>query len=317
MRIGLFTDSLRDRPLEDALRDAADVGITDIELGTGNWSPAPHVDLAALLVDEDARTQLRAQLDRHGLDLVALNASGNILHPVTGPGQREVLEATIRLAGLLEVPTVVAMSGLPAAHGDSYPNWITTAWPLENHDILAYQWELATRVWTEIVALADASGVQTIALELHPHQLVYNPRSYLRLREAVGDRVSINLDPSHLMWLGAEPIDVIHSLGGLSGAIGHVHAKDTLILPQARINTTLETLPFEQVADRAWNYITLGEGHPDGIDYWTRFVAALANAGYDGVLSIEHEDEARPRLDGVIDSIRILQAAIAAQTTPA
>ena len=61
----------------------------------------------------------------------------------------------------------------------------------------------------------------------------------------------------------------------------------------------------------------LGEGHPDGIDYWTRFVAALANAGYDGVLSIEHEDEARPRLDGVIDSIRILQAAIAAQTTPA
>ncbi|WP_218621632.1 sugar phosphate isomerase/epimerase family protein [Microbacterium oleivorans] len=294
------------------MRESAELGVTDIELGTGNWSPAPHVNLDRLLADEGARTELLDLVVRHGVTLTALNASGNILHPVTGVEHRRVLDDTIRLAGLLGVPTVVAMSGLPAAPGDRYPNWVTTAWPPENHEILAHQWDIAIPAWTEVAALAADSGVHTVALELHPHQLVYNPRSFRRLRDAVGERISINLDPSHLMWLGADPIAVIASLTDVPGAIGHVHAKDTQILRDAQINTTLETTPFEQVADRSWNYITLGSGHPEGARYWARFVAALHSAGYDGMLSIEHEDEARPRLDGVAESVRILSEAIEA-----
>lgn len=114
MRIGLFTDSLRGRPLDRALGDAAELGVTDVELGTGNWSPAPHVDLPRLLSDADARAELLGLVERQGLTLTALNASGNILHPVSGVEHRRVLDDTIRLAGLLRVPTVVAMSGLPA-----------------------------------------------------------------------------------------------------------------------------------------------------------------------------------------------------------
>jgi len=42
--------------------------------------------------------------------------------------------------------------------------------------------------------------------------------------------------------------------------------------------------------DRAWNYVAVGTGHPDGIDFWARFVDALHAAGYDGPMFIENED---------------------------
>ena len=73
----------------------------------------------------------------------------------------------------------------------------------------------------------------------------------------------------------------------LGDAIHHVHAKDTRIEPRATITSRLETLPNERVEDRAWNYVAVGAGQPDGAAWWARFVDALATAGYDGPLSIE------------------------------
>src|SRR6185312_5105919 len=128
------------------------------------------------------------------------------------------------VASALGVPTVVLMSGLPGAHGDSSPNWVTTSWPPENLEILDYQWnEVAIPYWKELAGFAREKGVK-LAVEACGGQLVYSTSTMLRLIEATGgDVVGANLDPSHLMWMGADIPTVIRTLGE---AIFHVHAKD-------------------------------------------------------------------------------------------
>jgi sugar phosphate isomerase/epimerase len=98
--------------------------------------------------------------------------------------------------------------------------------------------------------------------------------------------VGANLDPSHLFWMGADPLAAIDALGD---AIHHVHAKDTYLNDRV-LNLTgrLETIGHEKVKERAWSYITLGIGH--GEQWWRQFCYRLRLNGYDGWLSIEHED---------------------------
>lgn len=86
-----------------------------------------------------------------------------------------------------------------------------------------YQWnEVLIPYWKDLAAFALAHGVNKIGLELHPGFAVYNTDSLLKLREAVGDVIGANLDPSHLFWQGMDPVAVIRKLGP---AIHHFHAK--------------------------------------------------------------------------------------------
>jgi sugar phosphate isomerase/epimerase len=110
------------------------------------------------------------------------------------------------------------------------------------------------------------------------------------------------------MWMGADPVA---SARALEGAIYHVHAKDTRIEPSVATRTRLETAFFTERDARAWNYVTLGQGHPGGVEFWREFCAALAAAGYDGVLSIEHEDVALTPEAGLTASVDVLRAALA------
>ena len=310
MQIGLMTDSVPALSITETLDLAAELGLDTVEFATGNWSTAPHLDLGRLLADETARTALAAAVAARSLRISALNANGNPLHPATGREQDRVLRDTIRLASLLGVDTVVCMSGLPAAPGDHTPNWITTCWPPETTEILRAQWDIAIPYWRDLGAFARKENVQ-LALEMHANQLVYNAPTLLRLREAAGPVFGANLDPSHLMWMGADPIQ---SARALEGAIYHVHAKDTrLESGRQALTSRLETLPWERVDDRAWNYVTLGDGHPGGIEFWSQFISALCASGYTGTLSIEHEDLALPPIDGVRRSVDLLRDAVKTQ----
>jgi sugar phosphate isomerase/epimerase len=310
MKIGLFSDSLAAMPFPELLRFSAETGIEALELGCGNWSSAPHVDLDRLLASAPARRELLAAVADHGLALAALNCSGNPLHPGERGRQHDgVTRRTMRLAGLLGVPRVVMMSGLPGgAPGDTTANWVVTSWPPETREVLDYQWgQVLVPYWRELVREAAAAGVEKICLELHGTQCVYNAETLHRLRDAVGSAVGANLDPSHLMWMGGDPLLAIRALGE---AIYWVHAKDTLIEPAvAGPQGFLDTKSADRLAERAWRYVTLGVGH--GKDWWRRFGAGLEASGYDGVLSIEHEDAALTPEEGVRRSVRLLQGAIA------
>ena len=288
MRIGLNTDSLATLSFDEALDTAAAVGIETIELSTGNWSDAPHADLDQLLGSAAARRELTEKIESRGLELEAFNCSGNPVHPgEEGPRHDAVTRKTIDLAAEMGIERIVMMSGCPGAPGDSYPNWITVAWPPYTKDILHYQWnDVLIPYWADLVKYAEQRNVTQLALEMHGHQNVYSPATLLRLRDAVGPVVGANFDPSHLMWMGA---DVISAVEALDGAIHHVHAKDTRI-ERNRIgaNTALETASFADPDARSWNFVTMGYGHDE--DYWRRFMVALRRAGFDGVLAIEHED---------------------------
>lgn len=308
MHIGLVTDGLPDLPFETLLQTAADLGLATLEFGCGNWSPAPHLDLDGLLASQQDRDAFLGRINAHGLAISALNCSGNPLHPGSpGAAHRTVTAKTIRLAGLLGVQRVVLMSGCPGGPGDANANWVTTAWPPEAARVLDWQWsEQVIPYWKGLVAEAAAAGVARLCLELHGQQNVYNVATLFRLREAVGPVAGANLDPSHLFWMGADPLAAIPALGP---AIYHVHAKDTRINPaRAPAHGLIDVTPNDRLAERAWSYVTLGDGH-DAI-WWRAFCAALRAAGYDDVLSIEHEDIALPPLEGIRRSVAILRDAI-------
>ena len=308
MQIGLVTDGLADMKLETLLPTVASFGITMVEFGCGNWSPAPHLDLDGLLASQAARADFLARLSAHGLSVSALNCSGNPLLPgPAGEGHRTVTSKTIALAGLLGVRRVVLMSGCPGGPNDANANWITTAWPPEATRVLDAQWsEQVIPYWRGLVAEATAHRVDRLCLELHGQQQVYNVRTLFRLREAVGPVVGANLDPSHLFWMGADPLAAVPVLGE---AIYHVHAKDTRIdTAIAAVHGLIDTTPMAQLGQRAWTYVTLGRGHD--VSWWRAFTDALRTAGYDDVLSIEHEDVALPPLRGVAESIGLLREAL-------
>jgi sugar phosphate isomerase/epimerase len=295
MRAGLFTDALGDRPLADALAwVAAETSeIRDVEIGTGGYSGSPHCDRAALLEDEEERRRLLAGINEAGFSLAALNASGN---PLEREADAEALRDTVQLAPLLGVDRLVCMSGgsPDVAGGSWFPG-------LED----AHEREWADRVlpyWEELSSFAQAEHASLrLCLELEPGAAVYNVTTFERLAE-VGDNVAINLDPSHLFWQGMDPLAVIARFGH---RVGFAHGKDTVLHEdRVRVDGVLQ-----RTGNVAWEYATVGRGH-DG-DWWRAFVEALAAAGYDGVISIEHEDELVSPEEGVREAARVLVRAMA------
>jgi len=302
MKIGLNTDSLGTLSLDAMLDVAADLELDAVEFPTGAWSGAPHVDLAALLDSQAARRELLSRVEDRGLSISALTCNGNQLDPVSGPDHDRVVRDTIALAPRLGVDRVILMSGCPGGPGDRWANWITVVWPPEAAEVLRWQWEESViPYWRSLVAHAQAHGVSRLCIEMHGQQVVYNVPTLHRLREAVGPVVGANYDPSHLMWMGADPIAAIDALGD---AIYHVHAKDTRLEPSVALRSRLETSP--DVSERAWNYVTLGHGQDAA--FWREFCAALQQAGYGDVLSIEHEDQSMDPVEAVTESVTLLRS---------
>ncbi|SED22228.1 sugar phosphate isomerase/epimerase [Rhodobacter sp. 24-YEA-8] len=304
MKLGFVTDSLGGDSFEGVLETAARLGVAGLEVNTGGWSTAPHFDLALMTRDAGARKAFMKAFADRGLELICLNANGNPLHP-TEPHQAECLRDTIRIAGDMGITKIVTMSGLPAGReGDLMPNWVVASWPPETQKILEWQWhEKLIPFWSEMSDLATASGVSQIALEMHGNQCVYNVPSLLKLRDAVGPVIGANLDPSHLFWMGADPLA---AAGALGEAIFHVHAKDTFLnAPKQATTSLLENGGLMDIPARSWSYITLGFGH--GEEWWRQFCYRLKMAGYDGWLSIEHEDVLLNSREGLEKSITLLR----------
>src|SRR5690606_11792308 len=144
----------------------------------------------------------------------------------------ELLRDTIRLAQKLQVPVVNGLSGTPSAHeGAQAPSWPLAPWPPEHRRIIEWKWEhTILPYWKELGAFAEKHGVK-IGLELHGGFSVHSPATLLRLREAVGEVIGANFDPSHMWWQGIDPVAAIKILGR-EEAIHHFHAKDTTIDPE-------------------------------------------------------------------------------------
>ena len=166
---------------------------------------------------------------------------------------------------------------------------------------------MAVPAWRELARRAKDHGVERIALEFHGWQLVYSAETLLRLRGEVGDILGVNLDPSHLFWMGADPLAVAEAL---KGCIYHVHIKDVRLERFAGPNTLLDTKGVLEYAARSWNFVTPGTGHNE--DWWRAFLLKLRECGYDGPLSIEQEDYTIPTRQALAQAAALLRRVLPA-----
>ncbi|WP_263798432.1 sugar phosphate isomerase/epimerase family protein [Klebsiella oxytoca] len=311
MKLALCTDVLAGLAFPEMLDRVKQYGITGVEMTAGGWSPCPHVKTEELLASSAALAAFRGELEKRGMEIVALNCSGNPLAPgALGEKHTASSYRTVELAAKLGVKKIVMMSGLPGGGpDDKIPNWITStvSWPDYMPGVIDYQWnEVAIPWWQAFARHAAEHGIEQIALEEFPSQLVYNPSTLLRLREAVGDIIGMNLDPSHLIAMGADPIAAARKL---EGVIYHVHGKDARIeRGLADVDGLLEYQPVTQTKTRTWNYVAVGCGQD--LKWWKEFFSVLRMTGYNGYVSLEMEDLTMSVEAGLRTSIDALNATL-------
>jgi sugar phosphate isomerase/epimerase len=304
----LYTDSVPHLSLDAALELTAAIGATATEIAAGGQSSAPHMDVFELADNPAKRKAFSDKLSSRGLRLGAVNCSAWPLHPAHSDHHVRVMKAAVTLAGQLGVTKIVTMSGCPGdgPHAQLI-NWVFYPWPPEGMALLERQWDQAIAFWQEFARFCADHGIERIALELHPMHLVYNVPTLLRLREAVGPVIGANVDPSHMFWQQMGPAAIVRALGP---AVHHVHLKDVEYRPQQlELAGVLDNRPFNNPAERAWTFRTVGRGH--GPEFWRPFLEALAEVGYNDVLSIENEDPIQPAEEGVREAAKFMQGLMA------
>jgi sugar phosphate isomerase/epimerase len=214
---------------------------------------------------------------------------------------------TCQAAAHLGIDVVNLFSGCPGDQsGGRTPNWVTCAWPPEYAELYDWQWNNVTiPYWKKAAEYANSVSIKKIGFEMHPGMIVYNPATLLRLRDAVGDSIGANFDPSHLFWQGIDVVSAIRLLGR-HNCIFHVHAKDTYVdTANIQANGNIDPNRYSDVVNRAWTFRTVGYGH--GEQTWKEIVSELRLAGFDGVLSIEHEDMLLSVEEGLSKAVEMLK----------
>lgn len=279
MKLGLLTAAFPTLGLEEVAAWAGAEGFEALEIACWpaggserrRYAGVSHIDVEAL--DDAGATQVRELLARHGLEISSLAYYPNNLDPspevqaAAHEHLRHVITAACRL-GVRVVGTFIGR---------------------DQHLSIEESLEQVRRVWPPLVHFASERGVR-IAIENCPmifsadewpggHNLAYSPALWRRLFEIIPDEnFGLNFDPSHLIW---QFIDAERAVREFAPRIFHVHAKDLEVDRDGLYEHGVMSLGVGWQIPRLPG---LGEVR------WDRFVAALYRAGYDGVLSVEHED---------------------------
>ncbi len=310
MKLGVLTNMLGSWPFEKALELFTSLGIEMVEIGAGGYPGKQHADPAVLLHNETELQKYKDLLKKYNVEISAISCHGNPVHPnraIAKNFDTEMRQAVL-LAEKLGVHQINTFSGCPGdCPSSENPNWVTCPWPNEFGDILNYQWnDVLLPYWAEFVKFAADHGVDKIGFELHPGFCVYNTESMLRIRREIGPALGANLDPSHLIWQGMDPVAVIRALGD---AIFHFHAKDTKVDKyNTAVNGVLDTKPYSDEIHRSWVFRSVGYGNDEL--YWKDIISNLRMVGYDHAISIEHEDSIMSQKEGLERAVSMLKRCI-------
>ncbi len=282
MRIGFLTACLPGSALPDLASWAAAQGFEMLEVAA--WPVTSERDYQARQLDvehlsAERAAEIKELLAQYGLGISSLAYYDNTLEP--NPARRAQnhthLRKVIDAAALLGVDLVGTFVG-------GRPD-------LDAEGII----KEAGQVLREIVAYAEDRGVRLMVENCPmenwqrfglPGNFAYSPELWEALfNEVPSDKFGLNLDPSHLHWLG---IDYCRCAREFARRIFHVHAKDCEILAEGRYRYGIlgRQIRPEPWKSGWWRYRIPGLGEID----WRRFISVLQEAGYDFVLSIEHED---------------------------
>jgi sugar phosphate isomerase/epimerase len=279
MQLGFLTACMPGRSLDEIAAWARDHSYAALEVAawpTAGNRPhtAGHIDVENL--DTSAAQSVSEMFEKYGLTLSSLAFYENNLHPDprTRSEVNDHLKRCIDAAALLHCPTVGTFIGRDPARSVE-----------ENR-------AEAEKVFAPLVDRARRLGV-TIVIENcpmpgwhpdgYPANLAYSPELWDWMF-SLG--LELNFDPSHLLWLGIDPIEAARSY---VDHIHHVQAKDVEINPAARNKYGVhgKALDRQDPWDMGWwQYRIPGLGEID----WSRLIDVLYAGDYRGVVSVEHED---------------------------
>ena len=143
MKLCVLANLYAKKPLDEALAILKSHGVEAVEIGCGGYPGKDHADPDILLNDEKAFEEWMNTFKKYGIEIAALSAHGNPVHPdkATAEMYDRDLKNAILLAEKAGVETVVGFSGCPGDHpGAKYPNWVTCPWPEDFLAVLDYQW---------------------------------------------------------------------------------------------------------------------------------------------------------------------------------
>ncbi|HKB85733.1 MAG TPA: sugar phosphate isomerase/epimerase [Ignavibacteriaceae bacterium] len=282
MKLGFLTACLPDLSLEELVKFASGQGFKTLELAA--WPVDSLRDYQARQIDaakfnKSEAVRVKDIFKENYIEISAMAYYDNNLHPDLEQRKKYLhhLKKVIDTAGLLDVGLVGTFVG---SRPDKTPN--------ENIKEIG-------KVFKDILKYADDRGVK-IMIENCPMEnwvkfglpgnYAYSPELWDALfNELPSENFGLNLDPSHLYWLG---IDYLQAAEDYAEKIFHAHAKDTEILAEGEYKYGLFGRQIDPVPWKSgwWRYRMPGLGEID----WSKFISVLQENGYDNVLSIEHED---------------------------
>jgi sugar phosphate isomerase/epimerase len=308
--IGVFDPVYEKLSLDEMLETISKLGLEAVEIGTGGYPNNLHCPMDELLADPAKAKAWKKKFEDRNIKVATFSCHGNPIHPDPAHAKKDIdtFRKTVLLAERMDVKVIVGFSGCPGGTAaDTQPNWITYRWPPEYNEMLQWQWkEKVIPYWKEAAKYAREHGIRKLAFEMHPNFVVYNPRTLLKLREAVGEEIGANCDLSHLFWQGCDPVEVIHFLGK-QGAIFHAHMKDTVLFPENVAKYGVLNFAFEagDLSNASATFRAVGYGH--GASLWKSVIQAYMDIGYEGILSIENEDPILPGPVGVERAAYVLK----------
>jgi sugar phosphate isomerase/epimerase len=290
VKLGLLTSAFPNLSLEEVADWAAANGFEALEVACWpaagaehrRYAGVSHIDVDAL--DDSAVRKVRELVEGRGLTISSLAYYPNPLDP--DPAQRSLAQAHLRKVIDAAARLGVNLVGTFIGRDQNKPPEPAFADVLE-------QWPPLVRFAAEReVRIAIENCPMIFSADEWPggRNLAYSPALWRRLFEAMpGQTMGLNLDPSHLVW---QFIDIQRVVRDFGSRIYHVHAKDLEIDRDGLYENGVMSLGIGWQLPRMPG---LGEVP------WNRFIAALIKTGYDGVVSVEHEDRA---FEGDLDQVK-------------
>lgn len=292
MEIGFLTACMPQVPLEKIVPWAAEQGFQTLEVAAWPYDSsrdyqASHVRAESFSRDDAER--VKDLFGTHGLRISAMAYYDNNLHPDRQQRDQhlEHLHRVIDAAEMLGVGLVGTFVGGRPEKPDVVMKEIGETF----RPVVRYAEDHGVRVMIENCPMDNwvQFGV--------PGNFAYSPELWDALfNEVPSESFGLNFDPSHLFWLG---IDHERAAREYASRIFHAHAKDTEILPEGRYRHGIlwKQLDADPWKSGSWRYRMPGKGQID----WASFIRTLKDGGYDGPLSIEHED---PEFEGSEASVK-------------
>jgi len=276
MQVGILTAPFRGDSMDTVVAFASEAGADTLEIDVRPGAQPLNVEDFDAAQAADILASVRAA----GVGISALACYLNISdgdEAERATCQANLLKA-VDMASANGVEIVCCTAGLP-------PDGMTREETIE---------QIAGPFFTEACAYAGDRGVKLALENWFATNIMHLEQWDLMFDTVPADNFGLNYDPSHLVWMG---IDHLYAVEKFASRIFHTHGKDVEIMEH-------KLAYIGNQADRGWwRYVIPGYGVID----WGVYIARLRDNGFDGVISIEHEDRAFGREEGFLKGLKTLK----------